>query len=240
MSLGKGRSNESAGARRPWMQRAFYVVARAFCRITAVVFFRYVCRGREHIPAEGPALVCANHQSYFDPVAVGVAFSRRLNYLARSTLFRSRLFGGLIRYLDAIPIERDGMGLAGLKETMRRLRRDEMVLIFPEGTRSPDGGLQPIKPGFLVVARRCRVPLLPVGVDGTYQAWPRDARWPRLTKVAVVIGRPIGPEELEKLTDDEAGELLQQRLAACWEEARRLRKRRRWGRSTLPRSGSTP
>ena len=240
MSAGRNKANGAVAAHRPWMQRVFYVVARAFCRITAVVLFRYVCRGREHIPEEGPVLVCANHQSYFDPVAVGVAFSRRLNYLARSTLFRSRLFGGLIRYLDAIPIERDGIGLAGLKETMRRLRRGEMVLIFPEGTRSTDGRLQPIKPGFLVVARRCRVPLLPVGVDGTYQAWPRDARWPRLTKVAVVIGRPIGPEELDELSDDEAVGVLERRLTACWEEARRLRERRRRPSSKRPHAGSTP
>ena len=239
MSEGKGRLNGAKSSRRPWMQRAFYVVARAFCRIAVVVLFRYVCRGREHIPDEGPALVCSNHQSYLDPIAVGVAFSRRLNYLARSTLFRSRIFGGLIRYLDAIPIERDGMGLAGLKETMRRLRRGEMVLIFPEGTRSPDGSLQPVKPGFLVVARRCRVPLLPVGVDRAYQACPRDARWPRLTKVAVVIGRPIDPSELEDLSDEEAVALLEQRLAACWEEARRLRERRAWTGSRLPHPDST-
>lgn len=208
---------------RPWHQRWFYVVARWACRVLATLFFRYRAVGREHIPAEGGSLVCSNHQSYFDPIAVGIAFRRRLNYLARASLFRSRFFGWLIRYLDAIPIERDGMGLAGLKETMRRLRRGEMVLIFPEGTRTADGRMQPLKPGFLVVARRCGVPLLPVGVDGAYQAWPRDAKWPRPTRVVTVIGPPIAPEELQTLSDEEAIELLSQRIGACLEEAQRLR-----------------
>ncbi len=223
-------------SKRPWRQRLFYVVARFCCRMTGVVFLRYRARGMQHIPATGGALVCSNHQSYFDPVAVGIAFRRRLNYLARSTLFRSRLFGWLIHYLDAIPIERDGMGLAGLKETMRRLRRGEMVLIFPEGTRTADGELQRLKPGFLVVARRCKVPLLPVAVDGAYQAWPRHAKWPRLTRVAVAIGPPISPEELADLDDEGAIELLSKRIAGCLEEARTLRNGS--GRRAIkPRSG---
>lgn len=208
---------------RPWRKRLFYYVSRAFCRVFAILLFRYRAEGSEHIPDTGAALVCANHQSYFDPVVVGIAFRRRLNYLARKTLFRSRMFGWLINYLDAIPIDRDGMGIGGLKETMRRLKRDEMVLIFPEGTRTHDGQLQTIRPGFLVVARRCRVPLIPVCADGAFQAWPRQATFPRLTRIRTVIGEPISAETIAELDDDQVIKLLTERMRACFETAQKMR-----------------
>src|SRR5690606_31019997 len=105
--------------------------------------------------------------------------SRRLNYLARQTLFDHKFFSKLINSLDAIPIDRDGFGIAGLKETMRRLKREEMVLIFPEGTRTRDGEIAPLRPGFYTLAKRCPVALLPVAVDGAFQSWPRGQKLPR-------------------------------------------------------------
>lgn len=225
--MGKASAQPPGGGRRsdqrPWHQRWFYRTARFSCWAVMKLLFRFRCRGQEHFPKAGGALVCANHQSFFDPVVVGIASRRRLNYLARASLFRHRWLKWLIGYLDAIPIERDGMGLAGLKETMRRLRRGEMVLIFPEGTRSPDGDMQALKPGFLVVARRCGVPLVPVGLDGAYQAWPRSARWPRLARIAVVVGAPVMPEEIAERSDEEAVALLSQRMGASFREARQLR-----------------
>ena len=77
-----------------------------------------------------------------------------MNYVARETLFRLPLLAPLMRFLDAFPIDREGSGLSGLKETLRRLKRGELVLIFPEGTRTTDGEVAPLKPGFISVARR--------------------------------------------------------------------------------------
>ena len=123
----------------------------------AVVVFRIRCFGREHVPPSGGGLVMSNHQSNMDPVLVGLATNRRLNYLARETLFAFAPFRWLIKSLDAIAIDREGLGLAGLKETLRRLKRGELVLIFPEGTRTRDGEIAPLKSGFCAVARRIRV-----------------------------------------------------------------------------------
>ena len=133
---------------RSLFKRLGYDFFWATFRLLAIVYLRLRCSGGERVPAEGGALVCSNHQSYLDPILVGVVFRRRMNYLARKTLFSSGPFGWLIAFLDAIPIDRDGFGIGGIKETLRRLKRGEMVVVFPEGTRSPDGELQSLKPGF--------------------------------------------------------------------------------------------
>ena len=139
---------------RPLWKKPGYIFIRSFFRIIGVCLFRYRCYGRGHMPEQGPLLICSNHQSYFDPIVVGIGFNPMPTYLARKTLFRFPLFGWLIAYLEAIPIDRDGMGLGGFKNSLRRLKRGEMVVIFPEGTRSPDGNVGPLKPGFVALARR--------------------------------------------------------------------------------------
>jgi 1-acyl-sn-glycerol-3-phosphate acyltransferase len=146
-----------------------------------------------------------------------------MNYLARDSLFRVPVLSQLIAFLDAIPIDREGGGLAGLKETLRRLKGEELVLIFPEGTRTRDGEVAPLKPGFIAVARRSRAPLVPVALDGAFQAWPRTAWLPRLTRLAVVIGPPIWTADVESLSDDELLAELEQRMLNCHSRARELR-----------------
>jgi 1-acyl-sn-glycerol-3-phosphate acyltransferase len=198
---------------------AFRVLARWF----GVWMYGLRVAGREHWPASGGGLICANHQSMFDPPLVGLTCPRRMNYLARENLFRVPILAPLIRHLDAIPIDREGTGLAGLKETLRRLKAGELVLIFPEGTRTRDGEVAPLKPGFIAVARRSRVPLIPVGLDGAYQAWPRTAKFPRTGRVAVVIGEPIAAEQVAAMSDDDLLAELEQRILTCHANARELR-----------------
>src|SRR6266446_5928883 len=118
--------------RRPW-----YALLQFLCRLLVTVFFGYRSRGQRHVPAAGGALLLSSHQSFLDPVLIGVPTLRPLNYLARETLFRFTPLRWLIRSLSAMPIDREGLGISGLKETLRRLRRGEIVVIFPEGTRTP-------------------------------------------------------------------------------------------------------
>ncbi len=214
---------------RSLLQRLGYNALRVMSRLVAVWLFGMRVAGREHWPAAGGGLVCANHQSYFDPPLVGLTCDRRMNYLARDTLFRVPVLSQLIRFLDAIPIDRDGGGLAGLKETLRRLKAGELVLIFPEGTRTSDGEVAPLKPGFIAVARRSKVPLIPVGLDGAYQAWPRTALFPRLCRLGVVIGRPILPDEVAQLSDEDLLAELEQRLLDCHAQACEMRTGRSGG-----------
>lgn len=204
-------------------QRVGYDTLRVLARLAAVPLFRLRVEGRENWPTTGGGLVCANHQSFFDPPLVGLTCPRRMNYLARDSLFRVPVLKQLIAFLDTIPIDREGGGLAGLKETLRRLKAQELVLIFPEGTRTRDGEVAPLKPGFIAVARRSRAPLIPVAIDGAFQAWPRTAWLPRLTRLAIVIGPPIPPAEVESLSDDDLLAELEQRILTCHSRAREVR-----------------
>lgn len=203
----------------------FYRFCRYLCRFATAWYWRIRSSGAHHLPLEGGMLVLANHQSVLDPVMIGVCTQRQLTYLARKTLFRGP-GSWLIESLNAIPIDRDGFGLAGLKETLRRLKRDEAVLIFPEGTRSRDGEVQRLLPGFVALARRGKVPLLPVAVDGAYHSWPRGSKFPRRATVQVEFGEPIPPEELDKYTDEELRAEVERRIRELHQLARQKRLQR--------------
>ena len=210
----------SNASRRPLWKRVWYDSLRVICRLKLVMICGIRARGRQNIPTTGGVLVLSNHQSHLDPILVGLCFNRRLNYVARDTLFGFAPFRWLINSLDAIPIDREGLGLSGLKETLRRLKRGEMVLLFPEGTRTEDGLVAPLKPGFCALARRANVPLLPVAVDGSFAAWPKWEKYPRRTMIQLQIGEPIWPEQLVKLTDDELVAEIQRRLVEAHAAAR--------------------
>ncbi len=207
-------------------KRVWYALLRILCRMFGVLLLAVRCEDRRHIPASGGVLVVSNHQSQFDPVLVGLACNRRMNYLARQTLFGFLPFRWLINSLDAIPIDREGLGLAGLKETLRRLKREEMVLIFPEGTRTPDGRVAELKPGFSVLVKRTGVPVLPVAIEGAFAAWPRWQAFPRVGVVQVQFGRPILPSESSACDDEQLLALVRGRIQECHALACRRRSRR--------------
>ena len=159
--------------------RLWYQFLRWLIYLAGMLAYGVRYSGRENIPKTGAVLVVSNHQSHFDPPLVGAGCWRRMNYLARETLFRFAPLGWLIHSLDAIPIDRDGLGLNGIKESLRRLKRGEMVLIFPEGTRTRDGEMAPFRPGFTVLAARSKAWILPVAIEGAFDAWPRSRKLPR-------------------------------------------------------------
>lgn len=214
--------------------RAWQAFLKFVCRLGAVAVFHVRCRGREKVPRTGGGLMLSNHQSHLDPVLVGLASDRRLNYVARQTLFRFAPFRWLINSLDAIAIDREGGGVEGLKETLRRLKRGEIVLLFPEGTRTPDGEVHAVKPGFCAVARRSGVPILPVAIDGSFDAWPRWHRLPRRAVIHVQFGEPIGPEAIARMNDDELASEVERRIRACHAQAR-LGRQRTVGLNAKPR-----
>ncbi len=205
--------------------RAWQAFLKFSCRLGSVCYFNIRCGGRELVPLSGGGLMLSNHQSNLDPVLVGLACNRRLNYVARKSLFKFAPFRWLINSLDAIAIDRDGTGLDGLKETLRRLKRGEIVLLFPEGTRTPDGEVHPIKPGFCAVARRSGVPIIPVAMDGAWDAWPRQRKFPRRAVIHVQFGPPLDPELIRTLTDEQLMVEVERRIRACHATARTNRLR---------------
>lgn len=211
--------------RRTLPNRLWHDFLKYLARLTAVTVFQIRFRGREFVPAAGGGLVLSNHQSNLDPIIVGLVPERRLNYVARQTLFRFAPLRWLLFSLDGIPIDREGTGLGGLKETLRRLKHGELVLLFPEGTRTSDGEVQAIKPGFCALARRTGVPLIPVALDGAFDAWPRQLRFPRRAVIHVQFGPPIEPAEVAALDDEQLVAEVERRIRACHAQARRSRQR---------------
>jgi 1-acyl-sn-glycerol-3-phosphate acyltransferase len=173
--------------------------------------------GQRNVPAEGGVLLISNHLSHLDVFVLGLLLPRPLNYVARSTLFVPGL-AFLIRSVGGFAIRREGMGAQGLKETLRRLRNGGIVTLFPEGTRSRDGELGELKPGIAVLAARARVPIVPTGLAGTFEAWPRSRNWPRPAPIRVHYGRPILPEAIAGLDPDALTTLIRDRLL----ESRRI------------------
>jgi 1-acyl-sn-glycerol-3-phosphate acyltransferase len=210
-------------AERSVAKRLWYKYLHVTSRLTAVTLFQTRCSGRQFVPRTGGALVLSNHQSHFDPVLIGLASDRRLNYLARQSLFKFAPFRWLINSLDAIPIDRDGTGLGGLKETLKRLKRGELVLIFPEGTRTSNGDVASLKPGFVALAKRAGVPLLPVAIDGAFDAWPRTSKLPGRSVIHIAFGPAIMPAEIERLDERELVAEVERRIRDCHARARRGR-----------------
>ena len=175
--------------------------------------------GRENIPDTGSALLVSNHLSHLDVLVLGILLDRPLNYVARSTLFFFPL-GPFIRSCGAFPIQRDGIGAQGLKETLRRLKAGGIVALFPEGTRTPDGELGELKAGIALLAAKAKVPILPAAIVGTYEAWPRNRPFPRSHPIRVQYGRPIGPEQVKALDPLALTALIRERILECQSIAR--------------------
>ena len=218
------RSSSRPKAARPhtrsWLEKVGYRLLRRSSQMWFLLFYRIRVFGRENFPEDGAALICSNHQSHYDPVLVGLTCRRRMNYLARKSLFKFKPFSRIIDFLDAIPLDKDGMGIAGIKETIKRLKRGELVLIFPEGSRCHDGEIGGFHEGFVVIARRTRTPLVPIGFDGAFHAWPRSRPYPLPGKIAVSIGEPITYEQYCDMDDREVADLLRERISFEFEKAR--------------------
>ena len=202
-------------AQRTLINRIWYQGVRICVRFAAVMVYRLKASGTENIPSEGTVLVVANHQSHLDPPLVGCCSRRRMNYMARASLFKFAPFGWYIRSIDAYPIDLEGSRLSGIRETLKRLKRDEMVLVFPEGSRTFDGEMQPFKPGFVALAMRSRATILPAAIEGAYHAWPRKNRFPGLGRIHVHFGEPIRPEDVRTLNENELQELVERKVREC-------------------------
>ena len=207
-------------------------------QIAAKVVFRVVFRlrvfGRERVPEEGPVLLVSNHQSFLDPVLCGVGLRRELDYIARDSLFHNRLFAKYIRSLNAFPIHRGQADLAAIRTIVERLGAGRAVVLFPEATRTADGRIRPIKGGFELVARKGKATVVPVVIDGAYEAWPRTAKLPRPRRIGVLFGEGIGPETVRGMKREELVGEVNGRLRAMQEELRERLGRRPYEYQAVP------
>jgi len=202
-----------AKQKRPPM-RASYRFVLALARLYLRLFFRLKVYGVKHFKP-GAAIIAANHASNLDPPAVSVSCPEEVHFLAKESLFRSSLFGRLIRHLNAHPISRDSSDSSALKLIIQLLKSGAKVIVFPEGSRTADGQLQPLERGlaFLVMKAKCRIQ--PIYVEGTFDAWPPGRGLPKLFgKITCVFGSPIEWQEFEPLEKKEAQERILERTEA--------------------------
>jgi len=194
-------------------------VWRFFRVLATPVFLWWIrVRGRNahHLPTTGPALLVCNHQSYLDPLAIAFPATRPVSYVARSNLFSIPVLGWILRHTYVIPIRRDGGAAGGIRAAAERLGEGFLVGVFPEGTRSTDGRLTPLKPGLLSILKRAPVTVIPVGVAGTRNSLGRGDFLIKPAAVRVVFGTPIPAAEVEALVrSSEAESRLLPRIEAA-------------------------
>ena len=160
-------------------------------RFIFTFYFRWRVYHPEHLPLTGPVILASNHASFIDPPLVGAGVQRELNYLARKSLFRLPVAGAILRAVNAVPVDREGGGAAGLKAILDRLLAGGGIILFPEGTRTRDGKLQPARSGIGLTVIKSNAPVVPVRVFGTFEAYGRHLKFPRPRPVAVKYGQPM-------------------------------------------------
>jgi 1-acyl-sn-glycerol-3-phosphate acyltransferase len=218
----------------PWLSALWYDLGYWSSLATLTIGFSMRVDGRHHVPRKGSVLLLGNHESFIDPLAVGVGAPRRLYYMARKTLFRNRLFGAYLRSVHCIPVDQEGVAKEGLKTVLELLHAGHAVLVFPEGERTWKGDMQPFKPGIHLLLKRAVAQIVPVGVAGAFEAWPRTRKWPRMspifwprtgTDIAVAYGKPIPTEHYRGMPREQVLEELFQEIHRMRERAQRLRRK---------------
>jgi 1-acyl-sn-glycerol-3-phosphate acyltransferase len=165
-------------------------------RAVYATYFRWRVFNPERVPLEGGVILASNHASFLDPPLVGAGLKRDINYLARESLFRFPGIGALLRSWNSVPVDRDGGGASGLREILNRLFAGGAIILFPEGTRTPDGNLQPARSGIGLTVIKSDALVIPVRTFGTFEAFGKNHKFPRPKKIAVKYGKPMRFEKL--------------------------------------------
>lgn len=191
------------------------------------IFFRFQYFGSGNVPpASDPrgVILAPNHASYLDPPILGISLNRPVIYLAKDYLFKAFFIGSLLRAVSAFPILTKADDFRSIRGLLRILREGECVVVFPEGTRSPHGDLQEPESGLGFLALKSKAWVVPVYIEGTYEAFPRHAKFIRPHPVKVYYGRPFIPaEEPEILNAGDAYAAVTRKVMA---EIKRLKERK--------------
>lgn len=152
--------------------------------------FRLKIEGGENLPPEGGVILASNHFSNLDPIVLGVSSFRRLNFLAKEELFKGRLGAWFLKKLGAFPLKREKTDFFALKESLQRLKKGEVLVIFPQGRRVSLKN-SPVRSGVGFLAKTSGVKVVPVKISGTEKILPPGKVFPRLERIRVVFGRPM-------------------------------------------------
>lgn len=168
-----------------------YRVTRSLLGPIVKAYFRASWSGVDHIPPSGAVVLACNHLSNLDPVLLGAACPRQINYLAKIELFRVPVLGSLIQQYGAIPLKRSASDPDAMRLVEQVLEHDQVLALFPEGTRSRDGRLKPFRFGAARLALKHNTHLVPAAIVGTDRAMPAGAKFPKRTGVKIAFGQPL-------------------------------------------------
>lgn len=196
-------------------QLVFYDLCRECALLVLRVFYRHTRVDVRKVPSTGPVLMVANHASFLDPPAVSAGIRhRQTDFLARGGLFKFKPFGWLIKQLNSTPINQGSGDAGAMKATLKKLAEGKMMLVFPEGSRSEDGDMQEFQRGIAVLLKRAHCQVVPVGIAGAYEAWPRRKSLPRIftKRLVVCYGDPIASDALMDAGTEQALSTLYDRV----------------------------
>ncbi|MDF2813998.1 MAG: 1-acyl-sn-glycerol-3-phosphate acyltransferase [Paenibacillus sp.] len=185
-----------------------YILFRQLFRILFSLFFRLEAHGKENIPTSGAVVLCSNHISLMDPPLVGTPLRRKVHYMAKEELFRIPVLGWLITQFGAFPVKRGGVSKESIRLATQLLKDQNMLGIFPEGTRSNSGGMG--KKGAASLAFKANATVIPVAIVGSY-------KWFR--KMHIYYGPPV---DLSAYKDNPSSESLEQATERIMEEIRSM------------------
>jgi len=168
----------------------YYWLGYHLSRLVGRLFFCLRVVHRERMLHTGPVILAMNHQSYLDPPLAGITCDRAVYFLARRTLLDVPLLGWLLPKLNVIPVNQEGIDRSALKALIRVLKAGNAALVFPEGSRTVDGSLQPAEPGLGLVIAKTLAPVVPMRIFGAHEALPRGGGL-HFVPITIVIGEPI-------------------------------------------------
>jgi 1-acyl-sn-glycerol-3-phosphate acyltransferase len=169
----------------------YYWLGYHLSRIFARLFFGFRILHRERMIQTGPVILAMNHQSYLDPPLAGNACDRAIYFLAKKSLLKAPVLGWLLPKLNVIPVELEKTDRSALKTLIRTLCAGNGVLVFPEGSRTPDGSLQPALPGLGLIIAKTRAPVVPMRIFGAFNAWPIGGKIRLGPRITILVGDPI-------------------------------------------------
>jgi 1-acyl-sn-glycerol-3-phosphate acyltransferase len=177
-------------------------------------YFRWRVFNAERVPWTGPVILASNHASFIDPPLVGAGIRRQISYLARDNIFHVPVVGAILRSWEVVPVDRDGGTGRGLKQILGRLEEGGAIILFPEGTRSRDGQLNPARSGIGLTVIKSSAPVVPARVFGTHEALGPHKLIPRPRRLTVKYGQPLWFKEERA----EAATCSKQRIKVIYQE----------------------
>lgn len=167
------------------------------------ILFKLEISGRENIPKDGRLIICANHINILDPIVIALTTKRPINFMGKKELFESKFLNWFLRKMKAFPVDRDGSDIRAVKTSLTLLKNEEVLGIFPEGTRVREYNRDNAKAGVAMIALKSKTPVVPIHIESTYRLLrPIRVRIGEVMDYSELYGSRLSTEEYKSLSED--------------------------------------